>query len=206
MAAAAEAGVKRFIYCGTLHLFDTYPEDTYITEYHEPFPPPSGERMWRYLGELTVREFVRDHAITGTSLRLGTLVAEDEASLRRSRPQLARPSRRGAGGAHGVGTRFLRYAQLGPALADSPRVRQAAEPALPDPAQDTARVRAHVCRSLGRKRGRGVKRVVFGAMPLVPRDHRRINHRQSRYGRLALKQPCLTWEVVRRRSVMLPMG
>jgi nucleoside-diphosphate-sugar epimerase len=80
MMAAVEAGVKRFIYCGTLHLFDTYPEDTYITEYHEPFPPPCGERMWRYLGEITVREFVRDHAITGTSLRLGTLVAEDEAS------------------------------------------------------------------------------------------------------------------------------
>ena len=79
MAAAIDAGAKRFIYCGTLDLFDAYPEDVYITEFHEPFPPPSGERMWRYLAEFTVREFVRDHAITGTALRLGTLVAEDEA-------------------------------------------------------------------------------------------------------------------------------
>ena len=79
MAAAIEAGARRFVYCGTLDLFDSYPNDVYITELHEPFPPPAGQSLWRYLAELTIREFVRDNAITGTALRLGTLVAEDEA-------------------------------------------------------------------------------------------------------------------------------
>ncbi len=79
MAAAVAAGALRFVYCGTLDLFDRYPGDVYISELHEPFPPPSGQTMWRYLAELTVREFTRDHAITGTSLRLGTLTFEEEA-------------------------------------------------------------------------------------------------------------------------------
>ena len=79
MAAAVAAGALRFVYCGTLDLFDRYPGDVYISELHEPFPPTSGRTMWRYLAELTVREFTRDHAITGTSLRLGTLTFEEEA-------------------------------------------------------------------------------------------------------------------------------
>ena len=37
--------------------------------------------MWRYLAEFIVREFVRDHAITGTVLRLGNLVIQDEADV-----------------------------------------------------------------------------------------------------------------------------
>ena len=79
VAAAVAAGVRRFVYCGTLDLFDRYPGEVYITEMHEPFPPPSGRTMWRYLAELIFREFTRDHAITGTSLRLGTPTFEGEA-------------------------------------------------------------------------------------------------------------------------------
>ena len=87
MAAAIDAGVKKFVYCGTLDLFKTYADDVYISEMHEPFPPPNGQTLWRYLAELTVREFVRDCAITGTGLRLGTLISEDEAD-----PQALDPS------------------------------------------------------------------------------------------------------------------
>ena len=81
MAAAVAAGIRRFVYCGTLELFDVYPTDVYISEMHEPFPPSQGEVMWRYLAEFIVREFVRDHAITGTVLRLGNLVIQDEADV-----------------------------------------------------------------------------------------------------------------------------
>ena len=79
MAAAIAAGAGRFVYCGTLDLFGSYPGNVYITEMNQPFPPASGETMWRYLAEFTVREFTRDHAITGTSLRLGTLTFEEDA-------------------------------------------------------------------------------------------------------------------------------
>ncbi|MEE2659299.1 MAG: NAD(P)-dependent oxidoreductase [Candidatus Latescibacterota bacterium] len=77
MAAAVAEGVRRFVYCSTLDLFGTYPSDVHISELHEPFPPAQSQSLLRYLAELTVREFTRDHAITATALRLGTLVDAD---------------------------------------------------------------------------------------------------------------------------------
>jgi nucleoside-diphosphate-sugar epimerase len=77
-SAAVEAGIKRFIYAGTLAVFEAYPDDVYITEMWKPLPSPEMTQMTKYLGELTCREFARDHRITVTALRLGALVLEDE--------------------------------------------------------------------------------------------------------------------------------
>lgn len=76
--AGVEAGVKRFIYGGTLDLFRSYPDDVYISELWKPLPEPDMLTMSRYLGEHTAREFARDYMVTITGLRLGTLVSEEE--------------------------------------------------------------------------------------------------------------------------------
>ena len=76
--AAIDAGIKRFIYAGTLSIFSAYPDDVYISELWKPLPSPEIAEMTKYLGELTCREFVRDSMIAVTSLRLGELVYEEE--------------------------------------------------------------------------------------------------------------------------------
>jgi len=77
-SAAIEAGVKRFVYGSTLEIFRAYPDDVYISEMWKPRPKPEMRSMSRYLGELTCREFARDHPISVTVLRLGKLVLEEE--------------------------------------------------------------------------------------------------------------------------------
>ena len=81
-SAAVEAGVKRLVYGSTLEIFETYPDDRYISELWKPLPTPEMASMSRYLGELTCREFVRDHLIDTTALRLGKLVLEEEVADR----------------------------------------------------------------------------------------------------------------------------
>ncbi|MSS72423.1 MAG: NAD(P)-dependent oxidoreductase [Candidatus Latescibacteria bacterium] len=76
--AAVEAGVNRLLYAGTLSVFRPYPDDRYINENTKPLPGPEMGEMSRYLGELTCREFARDHLVTVTCLRLGTLALEEE--------------------------------------------------------------------------------------------------------------------------------
>lgn len=76
--AAVEAGVKRFIYSSTLKIFSAYPDNVYISELWKPLPEPEIHQMTRYLGELTCREFARDHLVTVTALRLGELVMEED--------------------------------------------------------------------------------------------------------------------------------
>ena len=76
--AGIEAGVKRFIYAGSLSVFSAYPDDVYISEAWKPLPTPEITQMTRYLGELICREFARCHMMTVTSLRLGKLVLEEE--------------------------------------------------------------------------------------------------------------------------------
>ncbi|MCZ6634121.1 MAG: NAD(P)-dependent oxidoreductase [bacterium] len=76
--AGVEAGVKRFVYGSTLEIFGAYPDDVYITEFWRPKPSPEMHQMTRYLGELTCREFARDHLVAVTALRLGKLVVEEE--------------------------------------------------------------------------------------------------------------------------------
>jgi nucleoside-diphosphate-sugar epimerase len=80
MTAAVEAGVRRVACAGTLEVFASYPDDVYISELWKPLPRPEMSTFSKYLGELTVREFARDHAITGTSLRLGRVVREEDVA------------------------------------------------------------------------------------------------------------------------------
>ena len=76
-SAAVEAGIKRLIYASTLSIFNNYPDDVYITELWKPLPSPEIVEMTKYLGELTAREFAREHLVTVTGLRLGELVLEE---------------------------------------------------------------------------------------------------------------------------------
>lgn len=78
--AGVEAGVKRFVYGGTLDIFRPYPDDVYISELWKPLPAPDMPEMSRYLGELTCREFARDYMVTITALRLGKLVREEDVA------------------------------------------------------------------------------------------------------------------------------
>ena len=80
--AAVEAGVKRFVYGSTLEVFRAYPDTVYVTEYYKPLPPTEMVVLARYLGEMTCREFAREHPITVTALRLGKLVWEEEIAGR----------------------------------------------------------------------------------------------------------------------------
>jgi nucleoside-diphosphate-sugar epimerase len=80
LKAAIEAGLKRFIYGSTLEIFSGYPDTVYITEMHKPLPTPDMPQMGRYLGELTCREFAREHMVTGTALRLGKLVLKEDVA------------------------------------------------------------------------------------------------------------------------------
>ena len=76
--AGVRAGVKRFVCGSTLEVFAAYPESVYIGPLHRPEPQPEVRQMTRYLGEVTCREFARDHLISVTVLRLGRLVLEEE--------------------------------------------------------------------------------------------------------------------------------
>ena len=82
LQAAVEAGVKRFVYGSTLEVFRAYPDTVYVTEYYKPLPPTEMAVLARYLGEITCREFAREHPITVTALRLGKLVWEEEVAGR----------------------------------------------------------------------------------------------------------------------------
>ena len=82
LQTAVEAGVKRFVYGSTLEVFRDYPDTVYVTEYYKPLPPTEMAVLARYLGEITCREFAREHPITVTALRLGKLVREEEVAGR----------------------------------------------------------------------------------------------------------------------------
>ena len=96
-SAAVEAGIKKFICASTLSIFNAYPGDVYITELWKPLPSPEIVEMTKYLGELTAREFAREHLVTVTGLRLGELVLEE--AVQRETPSLAWLDIRDAAGA-----------------------------------------------------------------------------------------------------------
>lgn len=79
LSAVVEAGIRRLVYAGTLDLFRAYPDDVYISENWKPLPSLEMAEMSNYLGELGCREFAHAHRLTATSLRLGTLVREEDA-------------------------------------------------------------------------------------------------------------------------------
>ena len=76
--AGVEAGIKKFVYGGTLDIFRFYTDEVYISELWKPLPDPDMPEMSRYLGEQTAREFARDFLVTVTGLRLGKLVYEED--------------------------------------------------------------------------------------------------------------------------------
>ena len=78
--AGVEAGIKKFVYGGTLDIFRSYSDEVYISELWKPLPDPDMPEMSRYLGEHTAREFARDFLVTVTGLRLGKLVYEEEVA------------------------------------------------------------------------------------------------------------------------------
>ena len=96
-SAAVEAGIKKFIYASTLSFFNGYSDDVYITELWKPLPSPEIVEMTKYLGELTAREFAREHLVTVTGLRLGELVLEE--TVQEETPNLAWLDIRDAAGA-----------------------------------------------------------------------------------------------------------
>ena len=96
-STAVEAGIKKFICASTLSIFNTYPDDVYITELWKPRPSPEIVGMTKYLGELTAREFAREHLVTVTGLRLGELVLEE--TVQGDAPNLAWLDIRDAAGA-----------------------------------------------------------------------------------------------------------
>ena len=96
-SAGVAAGIKKFIYAGTLEIFSAYPDDVYISELWKPLLSPEMAQMAKYLGELTCREFARDDMVTVTCLRLGELVLEEE--VKRGAPNLMWLDLRDAAGA-----------------------------------------------------------------------------------------------------------
>ncbi len=78
--AGIDAGIKRFVYGSTLQIFEAYPNDVYISEMWRPTPSTDKFQLTRYLGEMTAREFARDFPVAVTVLRLGKLIAEEDAS------------------------------------------------------------------------------------------------------------------------------
>ncbi len=78
--AAIQAGVQRFVYCSTLELFATIPEDRYISEQWRPDPGTEMATLSRHLAEQVTREFARERAVSVTVLRLGRLCREEDVA------------------------------------------------------------------------------------------------------------------------------
>ena len=80
LTAAAEEGVKRFIYASTLRLFEQHGENWTVTESWRPRPSVDSFVLSKHLGEFTCREFAREGKINVTCLRLGNLVTAETAA------------------------------------------------------------------------------------------------------------------------------
>lgn len=80
LMAAAEAGVKRFIYASTLRLFEQHGENWTVSESWRPRPSVDSFVLSKHLGEFTCREFARERKINVTCLRLGNLVTAETAA------------------------------------------------------------------------------------------------------------------------------
>ena len=80
LMAASQEGVKRVVYLSTLDLMTAYGPEYNVTERWRPRPSPEPRLLGKYLGESVCREFARERKVQVVVLRLGTLVAEDDAS------------------------------------------------------------------------------------------------------------------------------
>ena len=77
--AAAEEGVLRFVFLGSLSVLGRYDEDYVVTERWLPAPTTETDVLCFHLGEFICREFAREHKIEVVCLRLGDLVEDDES-------------------------------------------------------------------------------------------------------------------------------
>jgi nucleoside-diphosphate-sugar epimerase len=78
--AATQAGVRRFVYCSTLDLFASIPDDRYISEQWRPDPGTEMATLSHHLAEQVTREFARERAVSVTILRLGHLLSQEHAT------------------------------------------------------------------------------------------------------------------------------
>ena len=78
--AAAEEGVRRFVYLSSLRLMDGYDPDLAVTERWRSLPTPELPVLGYHMGEMVCREFAREHKIEVVILRLGEITQEQTAS------------------------------------------------------------------------------------------------------------------------------
>jgi nucleoside-diphosphate-sugar epimerase len=89
--AAQAAGVERVVYLSTLELLRHYPERYRLGEQWQTHPPADLRPLCLYLGELVTYEFAHAHAFDATSLRLGTVIREEDATATEPDPSWVDP-------------------------------------------------------------------------------------------------------------------
>ena len=75
--AAAEEGVRRFIYLSSLRILDKYDENMVVTETWRPIPTTDAPVLCYHMGEYVCREFARERKLEVVCLRLGELVWDE---------------------------------------------------------------------------------------------------------------------------------
>ncbi|GIV80180.1 MAG: hypothetical protein KatS3mg050_4574 [Litorilinea sp.] len=80
LTAAAEEGVKRAIYLGSLDVMAGYDPDYLVTERWRPVPTPAPRVLGRHLAEYVCREFAREHRLQVAVLRIGHPVRAEEVA------------------------------------------------------------------------------------------------------------------------------
>lgn len=80
LIAAAQEGVKHFIYASTLRLFENHGENWTVKENWRPRPSTDSYVLSKYLGEFTCKEFSRTSKINISCLRLGALTTAEDAA------------------------------------------------------------------------------------------------------------------------------
>ena len=80
LLAASTEGVQHFIYASTLRLFEQHGEDWTVKENWRPRPSVDSFVLAKHLGEFACREFAREGKINVTCLRLGAVIADEDAA------------------------------------------------------------------------------------------------------------------------------
>ena len=80
LTAAAEGGVPRLVYLGSLAVMRGYPEDHTVSERWRPRPGTDASALCYHFGEYVCREFGRSGRVDVVCLRLGDLVEDDGAA------------------------------------------------------------------------------------------------------------------------------
>jgi nucleoside-diphosphate-sugar epimerase len=79
-AAAAGAGVRRFVLGSSLALFDRLPDGWKVDERWRPRPTSSAADLRAWLSELCVRELARDLPLAALCLRFGAIVTDEHVA------------------------------------------------------------------------------------------------------------------------------